>query len=420
MNHRKVTATLITIGDELLIGQVIDTNSAFIARQLNKAGIAVLRRIAIADDEAAIINTLNAEVGKSRIIILTGGLGSTSDDITKSTLCKYFHDKIIVHKPTLKRIQSLYRNVYKKTLTPVNIAQANIPSSCQVIINKRGSAPCMIFEKKKTYVVSMAGVPYEMEGIVHDLLPWLKLRMQTPKVLHSTLITTGIGESELAAQLANFENHLPKGTQLAYLPGLGMLRLRLSATVFSKAEEAVHKKLFSQLKKAVAPYLLSPDDIAPEKKLARLMKKKEFTVSTAESCTGGRIASLITAVSGASQYYPGSIISYSNQIKESFLGVKKATLQKCGAVSEEVVIEMLTGILKKMKTDFGIAVSGIMGPDGGSTEKPVGTVWICVGNKNEWITKKIQLRFDRERNMEGTARMAIYLLIRFIENHVDR
>ncbi len=415
MIRNKVTATIITIGDELLIGQVIDTNSAFIARELNKTGIEIVRRIAIADDETAIMNALDSEIGSVEIIIMTGGLGPTSDDITKPTLCKYFNGKWVVHLPTLRRIKSMYKHIYKKNLTAVNIAQANVPSTCEVIVNKRGSAPCMIFEKKKTYIFSMAGVPYEMEGIMDYLIPWLKQRVQTPRVIHHTLITSGIGESDLAAKIKDFETQLPKEIGLAYLPGLGMLRLRLSTTAFDKEHEATIKKQFGQLKKEVAPYLLSHDDLAPEIKLSRIMKAKRWSVSTAESCTGGKIASLITSVSGASDYYPGSIISYSNEVKEKMLGVRKATLRKFGAVSEEVVREMLAGLLKQMKTEWGIAVSGIMGPGGGSVSKPVGTVWICAGNKKIQKTRKLQLRFDRKRNMEATANIAIYELIHLIE-----
>lgn len=415
MIRNKVTATIITIGDELLIGQVIDTNSAFIAKELNKAGVEVTRRVAIADNEAAIKNALDTEIGSVGIIIMTGGLGPTSDDITKPTLCKYFNDKFVVHEPTLRKIKSMYKNVYKKNLTAVNIAQANVPSSCEVIVNKRGSAPCMVFEKKKTFIFSMAGVPYEMEGIMQDVIPWLKQRIQTPRVIHHTLITSGIGESDLAARIKKFEEQLPKEIGLAYLPGLGMLRLRLSTTAFDKDQEAGIKKQFNQLKKEVAPFLFSSDDLAPEIKLSRIMKLKGLSVSTAESCTGGKIASLITSVSGASDYYPGSIISYSNKIKEKMLGVKKTTLKKFGAVSEDVVKEMLTGILKQMKADCGIAVSGIMGPGGGSASKPVGTVWICVGNKKVQKTRKLQLRFNRERNIISTANIAIFELVRLIE-----
>lgn len=278
----------------------------------------------------------------------------------------------------------------------------------------------MIFEKKKTCIFSMAGVPYEMEGIMQDVIPWLKQRIQTPSVIHHTLITSGIGESDLAARIRDFEKQLPKEIGLAYLPGLGMLRLRLSITAFDKEQDVTIKKSFAQLKKEVAPFLLSPDDLAPEVKLSRLMKLKGLSVSTAESCTGGKIASLITSVSGASDYFPGSIISYSNQVKEKMLGVKKATLRKFGAVSEEVVREMHAGLLRQMKTDCGIAVSGIMGPGGGSIDKPVGTVWICVGNKKTQKTRKLRLRFDRKRNMEGTANIAIYELIRLLEGRATQ
>lgn len=413
--RKRITATIITIGDELLIGQVIDTNSAFIAQQLNKAGIVVQRRIAVADKASEIMSALDGETGRVNIIITTGGLGPTSDDITKETLAKYFDTKLIVHEASLKHLHYLYDHVYKKPISKVNLAQARVPAGCEVLLNKRGSAPCMIFEKNNTYVISMAGVPYEMEGIMLEVIPWLKLHFQLPKVLHQTLVTTGIGESDLAATLTDFEKNLPRTTQLAYLPGPAGLRLRLTSTVFNKDQDGEVKKQFSSLKKLTRKHLAVSEDTAPEVLLGKLLSKRKESVATAESCTGGTIASRITAIAGASDYYPGSIISYSNQVKEKELGVKKATLKKHGAVSEEVVKEMLQGVIKKLRSTYGIAVSGIMGPGGGSAEKPVGTVWIAVGTPTKMITKMVRFRYDRKRNIEGTAAQALYMLRSFIE-----
>ncbi len=416
--RKRITATIITIGDELLIGQVIDTNSTFIARAMNNAGILIQRRIAVSDMPSEIIRALDSETGNVDVIIMTGGLGPTSDDITRQTLAKYFKSKMVVNQPSLQNIYHLYEQVYHKQPSKVNLQQARVPAKCEVLVNKRGSAPCMIFEKDRSYIISMAGVPFEMEGIVTDLIPWLKLRFQLPKIIHQTLVTTGIGESELAAILSSFEKNIPRTTQLAYLPGPGGLRLRLTSTVFSKEEENETKKSFSTLKRLVKVYLAKPNDIPPEMEISTLLKPAKQSISTAESCTGGAIASMITSVPGSSAYYPGSIISYSNKVKEKELGVKSSTLKKHGAVSEQVVIEMLHGLLKKMKTTYGIAVSGVMGPGGGSEEKPVGTVWIAVGNSTEIRTRKLHLRFDRQRNIEGTAVHALTFARNFIDEKI--
>lgn len=415
--RKRITATIVTIGDELLIGQVIDTNSAYMSRELNKAGIIVERRIAVGDKASEITRVLDDEVDRADLILLTGGLGPTSDDITKQTLAKYFNTKLVIDAPTLRNIKRLYKNVYKKEPTAVNLKQALVPEGCEVLVNKRGTAPCMIFEKKKSHIISMAGVPFEMEGVMADLIPWLKSHFQLPKVLHQTLVTTGIGESDLAEILKNFEKTLPAAVTLAYLPGPAGLRLRLTSTVFDRDTEVEVKKQFNALKKLVRPYLAMSDDMAPEVALGKLLKKLNASVSTAESCTGGRISGMITSVPGSSEYYPGSIVSYSNSVKEKQLGVKAATLKQHGAVSEKVVHEMLRGVIKKMHTDYGIAVSGIMGPDGGSIQKPVGTVWIAVGTAKKITTKKVRFRFDRKRNIEATAAHALYLLKKFIEEN---
>lgn len=413
---KNIKASIITIGDELLIGQVIDTNSAVIAQMLNKIGISVVRRIAIGDNNNDITQTLDSEINHADIVLLTGGLGPTSDDITKKTLCKYFKSKLVVNKEALENVHYLFDNVYKKPISAVNLAQAEVPANCEVIQNKRGSAPCMIFKKNKTYVISMAGVPYEMEGIMQDVIAFLQQHFNLPKILHKTIVTHGIGESSLAEMISTFEKKLPKGIRLAYLPGVGNLRLRLSTTAKNKEGEKGFNHQFSTLKKQVKQFMVNDSDEPIQSLLGKLLLKQNASVATAESCTGGRIASLITSVNGASAYFPGAIVSYDNIVKEKQLGVKKTTLKKFGAVSEQVVIQMLKGILKKMNSKFGIAVSGIMGPTGGSDEKPIGTVWICVGNKEKYQTKKMIYRFDRLRNIESTATEAMSFLIEFMRN----
>lgn len=412
--RKRITATIVTVGDELLIGQVIDTNSAFISREMNNTGIMIERRIAIADNESEIFKALDSEVGRVNIIFVTGGLGATSDDITKRSLARYFDSKLVTDKATLQNIHRLFDNVYHKLPSKKILETAKVPEGCEVIINKRGLASGMIFEKRDTYIVSMPGVPFEMEGLIYDLIPWIKSHFQLPKIIHQYILTNGVSEGELSLALTTFEKDLPDAVRLAYLPGSGGLRLRLTSTAFSKDEEDMAHKKYKALKRVIKDYLTESDDIVPEVLLGQLLKKNRQTIATAESCTGGYIASKITSIAGASEYYPGSIISYSNQIKSSILGVKKSTLKRYGAVSEEVVKEMMTGLLKKMKTSYGIAVSGIMGPGGGSKDKPVGTVWMAVGSNKNIITKKIFLRFDRKKNIRGATEQALHLAVNFI------
>jgi nicotinamide-nucleotide amidase len=351
--------------------------------------------------------------------LITGGLGPTSDDITKPVLCDYFGGKMIINDLALQNVKYLFEQVFKRPITEVNLQQAEVPDVCEVILNKRGSAPGMIFHKGKTVYVSMPGVPYEMKGIMErSVIPMLKEKFELPLIAHRTIITAGIGESALAEIIKDFENELPKDIRLAYLPNYGMVRLRLSTSGFDKKaiEENINKH-FEKLKSLTKEYFVTDVDDTMPVIIGKILKGKNKTVSTAESCTGGYISHLITTVPGSSAYYEGSIISYSYNVKETLLGVKKDTLEKCGAVSEQTVIEMLDGLLKKLNTDYGIAVSGIMGPDGGMPEKPVGTVWIAVGNKEGHQTQKINLRFNRERNIEVTGMMALNFLRKFILSH---
>ena len=416
---KNVNAIIITIGDELLIGQVIDTNSAWMAQQLNDIGVAVIKRVAVGDSYSDIWNSLDTESKDADIILITGGLGPTSDDITKPVLCDYFGGKMIINDQALQNVKYLFEQVFKRPITQVNLQQAEVPDVCEVILNKRGSAPGMIFHKGKTIYVSMPGVPYEMKGIIEQsVLPMLKEKFELPLIEHRTIITAGIGESALAEIIKDFENELPKDIRLAYLPNYGMVRLRLSTSGFDKKaiEENINKH-FEKLKSLTKEYFVTDVDDTMPVIIGKILKEKNKTVSTAESCTGGYISHLITSVPGSSSYYEGSIISYSCNVKETLLGVKKDTLETYGAVSEQTVIEMLNGLLKKLNTDFGIAVSGIMGPDGGTPGKPVGTVWLCVGNKESHQTQKINLRFNRERNIEVTGMVALNFLRKFILSH---
>jgi nicotinamide-nucleotide amidase len=412
---KNIYASIITIGDELLIGQVIDTNSAWMAQQLNKAGVSVRARVAVGDDAEEIIKALDTERANSDVILITGGLGPTSDDITKQLLCDYFGGKMVINEGALQNVKNLFEKIYKKPASQVNLSQAEVPDVCDVIQNKRGSAPGMVFHKDHTIYVSMPGVPYEMQGIMEQVIPMLQKEFHLPAIIHRTILTAGIGESALAAMIVDFEEHLPEEIKLAYLPNYGMVRLRLTTTGFDKeATEKTIDSQFNQLKELVKTYMVTDEDETMQVVLGKLLVQHKKTISTAESCTGGTIASLITSVAGSSRYFEGSIVSYSYGVKESLLDVKNQTLETYGAVSEEIVKEMLTGILNKVKTNYGIAVSGIMGPNGGTPDKPVGTVWIAVGNKERCVTQKLQQRFQRQKNIEVTSVMALNMMRKFI------
>ena len=412
---KNIYASVVTIGDELLIGQVIDTNSAWIAQQLNRVGIAVKNRISVGDDADEIWNALDIEQKTSDIVLITGGLGPTGDDITKLLLCKYFNGKMVVNEDALQNVKRLFEKVYHKPVSEVNLKQAEVPDVCEVIQNKRGSAPGMLFKKEETIFISMPGVPYEMQGIMEDVIPYLEKNFEFPEIIHKTILTAGIGESAIAEIIRDFENKLPQAIRLAYLPNYGMVRLRLTTSGFDriKTKEIINDR-FIELKQLVKEYIVTDEDETMQEVLGKILLQKKETISTAESCTGGDIASLITSVPGASAYFQGSIVSYSNEIKQSLLNVKKDTLEKHGAVSEETVKEMLSGLLQKMNTTYGIAVSGIMGPDGGTNDKPVGTVWVAVGSKENQKTYHLKQRFERKKNIEVTAVMALNLMRKFI------
>lgn len=413
---QKIQASIITIGDELLIGQVIDTNSAWMAQELNKAGLRVCRRVAVGDVWEEIWTALDEESSHADIILITGGLGPTADDITKPLLCKYFNGTLVTNEAALANVTFLFETVFRRPLTDRNIKQAEVPDVCTVIQNKRGTAPGMLFNKNGKVFISMPGVPHEMKGmIMDDVIPALLKQFNFPHIAHRTLLTFGIGESMLADLVQEFEEALPGHIKLAYLPNYGMVRLRLTSTGDNK--EAIDKEvneLFTRLQILVKDFLVTNEDEPMEDVVAKLLLERKKTVSTAESCTGGYIASLITAKAGASAYYTGSVVSYSYKAKEDLLGVDKNTLETLGAVSEEVVIQMAKGALKYTGTDYTIAVSGIMGPGGGTADKPVGTVWVAVGSNQKIVTHRFHFRFGRERNITLTATNALNLLRQFI------
>ena len=426
---KNVNASIITIGDELLIGQTIDTNSAWMAQELNKIGVWVQRRVAVGDVWDDIWNALDAESKESDIILITGGLGPTADDITKPLLCKYFGGKLVVNEDVLKHVTYLFEKVYRRPgpMLERNLKQAEVPDVCTVLHNARGTAPGMWFTpqppkggaKENSYkkvFVSLPGVPHEMKGLMlNEVLPRIEKTFELPFILHRTAFTMGTGESMIAEKIKDFETGLPEYIKLAYLPGYGMVKLRL--TTKGDDKEKMEKELdekFSTLKELVQEWLVTDEDENLATVVQKILKEKNKTIGTAESCTGGYIAHLITSNPGSSVGFKGSIVSYANDVKEKILGVTDKTLRTVGAVSEETVIQMVKGAIEKLNVDFVVATSGIMGPDGGTKEKPVGTVWIAAGNKEKIETAKLGFRFDRERNIEMTAHTALNFLRKFI------
>ena len=413
-----INASIITIGDELLIGQTIDTNSAFIAQELNKTGIWIKRKMAVGDVWDDIWQALDEESKYAQIVLITGGLGPTADDITKPLLCKYFGGKLVVNEAVLAHVKYLFERVFRRPgpMLERNLKQAEVPDTCTVLHNAIGTAPGIWFEKDGKIFISMPGVPMEMKGLImNEVIPRLKKKFQLPFIIHKTAFTFGMGESMIAEKIKDFENSLPANIKLAYLPGYGLVKLRLTMVAGDKdAAEKTIVPLFDQLKELVKDVLVSDEDEGLEVAIGKILVVKNKTIATAESCTGGYIAHLITTVPGSSRYFKGSVVSYANEVKEKVLHVHNNTLTTVGAVSEEAVREMVSGALQQLNTDYAVATSGIMGPDGGTAEKPVGTVWIAVGNNERTKTVKINLRFDRKRNIEQTALTALNLLRKFI------
>lgn len=430
-------AEIITIGDEILIGQVVDSNSAWLAGRLNETGIILGRVTSIGDDAATLKQALDESSARADIILMTGGLGPTKDNKTKQILCEYFGGKLVSHPAALENVKRIFSR-YDRPLLESNIRQAEVPDNCRVLLNSQGTAPGMWFERNGKVYVSLPGVPFEMMGLVSgQVLPMLKQHFsgRLEPVLHKTVITLGIGESFLADLIAPVEEALPPYIHLAYLPRPGMVRLRLSAygrelpshsrTPAGAGEQAdaegpaasMAKELdafAAQITALAGKYIIAGEDISvPEIVLDRLRENGK-TLVTAESCTGGYIAHLLTSVPGASDVFTGSVVAYSNQVKSSVLGVSEATLSAFGAVSNQTVNEMAAGALKKLGGDYAIAVSGIMGPGGGSPEKPVGTVWIAVADKDRVQVEKFSFSGRRPQLIERTAFAALGLLLRFI------
>jgi len=409
-------AEIITIGDEILIGQIVDTNSAWMAQQLNLIGVAVKQITSVSDDENHILNSLAQAEQRADIILITGGLGPTKDDITKKTLAKYFGMGFRRDEAALEMVASIFKK-YNRPLIDINIQQADVPDGCEVIVNKNGTAPCMWFEQNNKIFVSMPGVPFEMMYLMDDeILPRIKAKFTLPTIVHKTILTANIGESFLAKEIEAIEDALPDHIKLAYLPKLGQVRLRLSA--HGENEIALNNEVnvfAQQIMEKISKFVVVDEDIPFEKAILNIMQDRGLTLSTAESCTGGYIAHLITLHPGCSSVYWGGAVAYAYELKESILGVKESTLTQFGAVSEETVTEMAEGAIHHFKTDYAIAVSGIAGPDGGTEDKPVGTVWIAISNKNKTVAKVFTFSNKRIQNIERSAASAMSMLLNLLK-----
>ncbi|MDR2009483.1 MAG: competence/damage-inducible protein A [Bacteroidales bacterium] len=410
-------ASILTIGDEILIGQVVNTNSSWLSKKLNDIGITVNTVLAIGDNKSQITNSLDILLPHSDIILITGGLGPTNDDITKDVLAEYFNTKLIYDELVYKNIENIFEKT-NSTINKNNMRQAYVPENAQILMNKYGTAPGMLFKKNEKFIFSLPGVPIEMQYIFEThIVPFLTENFVQSKITHKTFIIIGIPESILAEKIEDWENNLPYYIKVAYLPNYGYIRLRLSIYDSDEEKNNILKQKTEDLKNIVSDNLISEEDISLEELLGKMLKDNQKTVATAESCTGGKIASLITSIPKSSSYFVGSIVSYSNNVKTNILNVNKTDIEKYGAVSQTVVEQMAIGILKLLKTDYSIATSGIAGPDGGTKEKPVGTIWIAVASKDKIISREYHFSSDRNINILRSAYTGINMLIKLIKNN---
>ena len=407
----KVLAELISIGDELLYGQIVDTNSQWMSAELDKIGVKVVRKTTVGDVESEILQAFKEAEERADVILITGGLGPTSDDLTKPCLAIHFDSPISLHPQALAELTSLFES-RGFNLNERNKKQAELPDKCTMISNRLGSAPGMWFERNRKIFVSMPGVPHEMKEMMRtQVLPKVKQFYQTPAILHKMIMTAGIGESWLADKIKDWENNLPSHLKLAYLPGLMQVRLRL--TGMGNEGDSVEKDMLHEIDKVlpiIDKHVYGFDGESLEAAVGRILVEQQKTIATAESCTGGYIAHTITSIAGSSRYFNGGLIPYQNDMKVKLLNVDPDTLKKHGAVSEETVWEMANNVRKVFKADIGISSSGIAGPGGGTKEKPVGLIWVAYADGEKTITKKLQLGDQRLINIRRTTITALYLL----------
>ncbi|MHA4740880.1 competence/damage-inducible protein A [Dyadobacter sp. MSC1_007] len=404
-------AEIITIGDEILFGQIIDTNTQWIGTQLTDIGIRPVRKTSVGDNKQDILDAFAQASKRVDIVIVTGGLGPTRDDITKHTFCEYFGTELEINQEALALITEFFAK-RGRAMTELNIQQAALPKNCTYIPNLWGTAPGMWFEKYNVIYVSMPGVPYEMKSLMEfEILPRLKSRFSTQIIQHKSIRTIGIGESFLAETISAWEDALPAHIKLAYLPHFGQVRLRLTGT---GTDQALLEKQLNEQVGLVLPlieeHVFGYDSDELETVIGELLVAQNATLGTAESCTGGYVANQITGIPGSSRYFQGSVVSYSNEVKMNVLGVSRDTLEAYGAVSEQTAREMAEGARKALNTTFAISTTGIAGPDGGTAEKPVGTVWIACATPDETFTQLLTLRNNRKINIELTSSYALNLL----------
>lgn len=409
-------AEIITIGDEILIGQIVDTNSAWMAQKLNDAGIRVKQITSVSDDKDHILQALELASTRVSLIIMTGGLGPTKDDITKKTLAEYFGTGLRCDEDSLENVKRIFEK-YNRPMLDVNLRQADVLENCVTLQNKNGTAPGMWIEHEDKIFVSLPGVPFEMMYLIEEeVIPRIVSAFKLPVISHHTILTAGLGESLLAEQIADIEDSLPPHIKLAYLPKLGIVRLRLSGYAQNKQvlDEEI-KRIGKSIVTRLGDYVIAEVDLSLEKSILDYMVERKLTLSVAESCTGGALSHLITQNAGSSAVFLGGAISYSNKLKQIMLGVSPQTLQDFGAVSGETVKEMAGGALRTYQSDYAIAISGIAGPDGGTADKPVGTVWIAVANAKNIIARKYQFGNRRIQNIDRSVTSALTMLIKLLK-----
>jgi nicotinamide-nucleotide amidase len=406
---------LLTIGDELLIGQVVDTNAAWIARELNAIGAQLVGKETVGDSEEAIVEALRRGTQRADVVLMTGGLGPTKDDVTKKALSHFYGVGFVFSQETFNHIDRFLSRL-GRVPSGLHREQCLMPQNALLLRNKMGTAPGMWFDEAGTVVVSMPGVPFEMEYLMQaEVLPRLRERFPGLPIIHQTLLTAGEGESQIAERLRELEENLPNEVKLAYLPDLGLVRLRLTARGPDEALlRALLDREMQKIREVLPDLVFGKERDTLEGVVGALLKQRGWMMATAESCTGGYLAHRITTVPGSSAFFKGSVIAYSNELKVKLLDVRPQTLEAHGAVSEETVVEMVRGALQTLEVDLAVAVSGIAGPDGGSPEKPVGTIWIAVGTRETVRTQKLQLWKDRLKNIQFTAVYALNLIRKFL------
>lgn len=410
-----MTAFILTVGDEILIGQITDTNSAWMAQQLNLQGIRIVGKMSVGDVHAEIVNAIDYALHQADLILMTGGLGATKDDITKKAIADYWGMDMVWHQETFSRMERFFKRVNRE-VSQLNKNSCFMPANAIILNNDRGLAPGMWFQEGNKVLVSMPGVPYEMQHLMTDkVLPRLKNSFPMSPIVHRTVLTAGEGETMLAEKLSEFEDSLPDNVRLAYLPSLGTVRLRLTArgddeAFLNQQVDELKIRMEEVVRYAVAGY---DEDTMPQI-VGKMLLERGLTIGSAESCTGGYLAHLLTSVAGSSHYFEGSVIAYSYALKEKLLGVSAEVLNTEGAVSENCVREMVRGAVERMGVDIAVAVSGIAGPGGGTPDKPVGTVWLAVGDKDSIITAKLGIDRGRLKNIEYAANSGLNLIRKFL------